>query len=87
MFMGDVGAQALAALGVVALMTNQWPISFRSSSPFPVATELSRPPLQVLYFKGHWRPAFVKMAPLHHHFRLIGWARHRLSNAGGSSPC
>jgi len=73
MFMGDVGAQALGgALGVVALMTNQWLI-FPIIIAIPVATELSTT-LQVLYFKATGGKRLFKMAPLHHHFELIGWS-------------
>jgi phospho-N-acetylmuramoyl-pentapeptide-transferase len=73
MFMGDVGAQALGgALGVMALMTNQWLI-FPIIIAIPVATELSTT-LQVLYFKATGGKRLFKMAPLHHHFELIGWS-------------
>jgi phospho-N-acetylmuramoyl-pentapeptide-transferase len=73
MFMGDVGAQALGgALAVVALMTNQWLI-FPIIIAIPVATELSST-LQVLYFKATGGKRLFKMAPLHHHFELIGWS-------------
>ncbi len=73
MFMGDVGAQALgAALGVLALMTNQWLI-FPIIIAIPLATELSTT-LQVLYFKATGGKRLFKMAPLHHHFELIGWS-------------
>ena len=73
MFMGDVGAQALGgALGVVALMTNQWLI-FPIIIAIPVATELSST-LQVLYFKATGGKRLFKMAPLHHHFELLGWS-------------
>lgn len=73
MFMGDVGAQALgAALGVVALMTNQWLI-FPIIIAIPVATELSTT-LQVLYFRSTGGKRLFKMAPLHHHFELVGWS-------------
>ena len=73
MFMGDVGAQALgAALGVLALMTNQWLI-FPVIIALPLATELSTT-LQVLYFKATGGKRLFKMAPLHHHFELIGWS-------------
>ena len=73
MFMGDVGAQALgAALGVLALMTNQWLI-FPIIIAIPVATTLSTT-LQVLYFKATGGKRLFKMAPLHHHFELIGWS-------------
>nr|MBP6787842.1 phospho-N-acetylmuramoyl-pentapeptide-transferase [Promineifilum sp.] len=64
MFMGDVGSQALgAALGVLALMTNQWLI-FPIILAIPVATELSST-LQVLYFKATGGKRLFKMAPLH----------------------
>ncbi|MFN2187835.1 MAG: phospho-N-acetylmuramoyl-pentapeptide-transferase, partial [Candidatus Promineifilaceae bacterium] len=78
MFMGDVGSLALGgALGVVALMTNQWLIL-----PFialvPVATTLSVI-IQVTsavfsrrFLGRDIRP--FKMAPLHNHFVLIGWS-------------
>ena len=73
MFMGDVGAQALGgALGVLALMTNQWFI-FPIIIAIPVATELSTT-LQVLYFRATGGKRLFKMAPLHHHFELIGWS-------------
>ena len=73
MFMGDVGSQALGgALGVLALMTNQWLI-FPIIIAIPVATELSST-LQVLYFKATGGKRLFKMAPLHHHFELLGWS-------------
>ncbi|MCP5101335.1 MAG: phospho-N-acetylmuramoyl-pentapeptide-transferase [Chloroflexi bacterium] len=73
MFMGDVGSQALGgALGVVALMTNQWLI-LPVVAIVPMATMLSST-LQVLYFKATGGKRLFKMAPLHHHFELIGWS-------------
>ncbi|HEY1407446.1 MAG TPA: phospho-N-acetylmuramoyl-pentapeptide-transferase [Promineifilum sp.] len=73
MFMGDVGAQALGgALAVVALMTNQWLI-FPVILAIPFATEASSA-LQVLYFKATGGKRLFKMAPLHHHFELVGWS-------------
>jgi phospho-N-acetylmuramoyl-pentapeptide-transferase len=73
MFMGDVGSQALGgALGVVALMTNQWLI-LPIIAAVPIATMLSTT-LQVLYFKATGGKRLFKMAPLHHHFELIGWS-------------
>jgi phospho-N-acetylmuramoyl-pentapeptide-transferase len=73
MFMGDVGAQALGgALAVVALMTNQWLI-LPVIVFVPLATMLSST-LQVLYFKLTGGKRLFKMAPLHHHFELIGWS-------------
>ena len=73
MFMGDVGSQALGgALGVVALMTNQWLI-LPIIAAVPIATMLSTT-IQVLYFKTTGGKRLFKMAPLHHHFELIGWS-------------
>ena len=78
MFMGDTGSLALGAtLGVVALMTGQW-LLLPVVALVPVAVTLSVI-LQVLYFKytkrrfGQGR-RFFKMAPLHHHFELLGWS-------------
>ncbi len=74
MFMGDVGSQALGgALGVVALMTNQWLI-LPVIAFVPIASLLSST-LQVLYFKATGGKRLFKMAPLHHHFELIGWSQ------------
>ena len=78
MFMGDVGSQALGgALGVVALMTNQWLI-LPVIAFVPVATTLSTI-LQVVsavlsrrFLGKDIRP--FRMAPLHNHFVLIGWS-------------
>jgi len=73
MFMGDVGSQALGGmLGVIALMTNQWLI-LPIIAAVPIATMLSST-IQVLYFKMTGGKRLFKMAPLHHHFELIGWS-------------
>lgn len=73
MFMGDVASQALGgSLAVVALMTNQWLI-LPVIAFVPLATMASST-LQVLYFKLTGGKRLFKMAPLHHHFELIGWS-------------
>jgi|YNPNPStandDraft_1061719.scaffolds.fasta_scaffold01848_6 phospho-N-acetylmuramoyl-pentapeptide-transferase len=78
LFMGDTGSLALGAtLGVVALMTGQWLLLPVVGLVF-VAEALSDI-LQVGYFKwtkrrtGQGKRIF-KMAPLHHHFELLGWS-------------
>ena len=78
LFMGDTGSLALGAtLGVVALMTGQW-LLLPVVALVPVAEVLSVI-IQVSYFKytkrryGQGRRVF-KMAPLHHHFELLGWS-------------
>jgi phospho-N-acetylmuramoyl-pentapeptide-transferase len=78
LFMGDTGALALgASLAVVALMTGQWLLLPVVGLVF-VAEALSDI-LQVSFFKwtkrrtGQGKRIF-KMAPLHHHFELLGWS-------------
>ncbi len=78
LFMGDTGSLALGAtLGIVALMTGQWAV-LPIIAIIPVSITLSVI-LQVGYFKltkrlfGEGRRLF-KMAPLHHHFELMGWS-------------
>ncbi len=78
LFMGDTGSLALGAtLGAVALMSGQWLI-LPVVMLVPVAETLSVI-LQISYFKltkrkhGEGRRVF-KMAPLHHHFELLGWS-------------
>jgi phospho-N-acetylmuramoyl-pentapeptide-transferase len=78
MFMGDVGSQALGgALGVVALMTNQWLI-LPIIALIPVATTLSvmmqvsSAVLSRRFLGRDIRP--LRMAPLHNHFVLLGWS-------------
>jgi phospho-N-acetylmuramoyl-pentapeptide-transferase len=69
--MGDVGALALgAALGMVAVMVRQEIALFIMGGIFVVET-LSVI-LQVAYFKLTGARIF-KMAPIHHHFELLGW--------------
>lgn len=71
-FMGDTGALALgAALGVMAVLTR---------TPFHLALvgglfviETLSDIVQVTYFRLTKGKRFFKMAPLHHHFELIGW--------------
>jgi phospho-N-acetylmuramoyl-pentapeptide-transferase len=76
--MGGAGSYAVgAALGVVALMTGQWALwPVIAIIPLSVTASVV---LQVAYFKltrrffGEGRRLF-KMAPLHHHFELLGWS-------------
>jgi len=73
LFMGDTGSLSLGAtLGVVALMTGRW-LLIPLIAIIPVSEVLSVV-IQVLYFKITKGKRFFKMAPLHHHFELIGWS-------------
>ncbi len=71
-FMGDVGSLSLgAALGVLAVIVRQELILLIIGGVFVIET-LSVI-LQVLSFKMTGKRIF-KMAPIHHHFELKGWA-------------
>jgi phospho-N-acetylmuramoyl-pentapeptide-transferase len=71
-FMGDVGALALgAALGVIAVVVRQELVLFVMGGVFVLETVSVI--LQVASFKLTGRRIF-RMAPIHHHFELKGWA-------------
>jgi phospho-N-acetylmuramoyl-pentapeptide-transferase len=73
MIMGDTGSLSLGAtLGVVALMTGQW-ILLPVIAIIPVSVVISVI-LQIAYFKITRGRRLFKMAPLHHHFELLGWS-------------
>jgi phospho-N-acetylmuramoyl-pentapeptide-transferase len=70
-FMGDVGSLSLGgALGTVALLIKQELLLFSVGGLFVV--EALSVILQVASFKLTGKRIF-RMAPLHHHFELIGW--------------
>lgn len=78
LIMGDAGSLPLGAtLGLVSIMTGQWLLLPVIGLVF--AIEALSVLIQVTYFKlskrwyGEGRRVF-KMAPLHHHFELLGWS-------------
>jgi phospho-N-acetylmuramoyl-pentapeptide-transferase len=71
-FMGDVGALALgAALGAIAVVVRQEIVLFVMGGVFVLETVSVI--LQVASFKLTGKRIF-RMAPIHHHFELKGWA-------------
>lgn len=71
-FMGDVGALALGAtLGVIAVIVRQEIVLFIMGGVFVMETVSVI--LQVGSYKLTGRRIF-RMAPIHHHFELKGWA-------------
>ena len=73
LFMGDTGSLAFGAtLGVVALMTGQW-LLLPIIAIIPVSETISVI-LQIGYFKITKGRRLFKMAPLHHHFEMLGWS-------------
>ena len=71
-FMGDVGALAIgAALGTLAIIVRQEIVLFVMGGVFVLETVSVM--LQVASFKLTGKRIF-RMAPIHHHFELKGWA-------------
>ena len=71
-FMGDVGSLALGgALGTVALLIKQELLLPFVGGVFVI--EAASVIIQVAYFKMTGKRVF-RMAPIHHHFELIGWS-------------
>ncbi len=71
MFMGDVGALPLgAALGTLALVTKHELVLVLAGGVFVV--EALSVILQVASYKLR-RKRIFRMAPIHHHFELLGW--------------
>ncbi|MFZ0427323.1 MAG: phospho-N-acetylmuramoyl-pentapeptide-transferase [Acidobacteriota bacterium] len=71
-FMGDVGAMALGgAIGTVAILVKQELLLFSIGGIFVL--EALSVILQVASFKFRGK-RILRMAPLHHHFELLGWS-------------
>ena len=72
-FMGDVGSLSMgAAIGTMAVLTKQELLLVIIGGLFVV--EALSVICQVYYFKATKGKRIFKMAPLHHHFELSGWA-------------
>ena len=76
-FMGDVGALSLgASIGIIAILIKQEFLLFMVAGVFIL--EALSVLLQISYFKLTGGKRIFKMAPLHHHFELIGWSEEKI---------
>lgn len=76
-FMGDVGALSLGGtLGLIAILIKQEFLLFFVAGVFIL--EALSVLLQVSYFKLSGGKRVFKMAPLHHHFELMGWPEEKV---------
>ncbi len=76
LFMGDVGSLALGgAIGVVAVIIKQEILLVFVGGIFVV--EALSVIVQVVWFRMTGRRVF-RMAPLHHHFELLGWSESKI---------
>jgi phospho-N-acetylmuramoyl-pentapeptide-transferase len=72
-FMGDTGSLALGAtLAIVAMMLGQ--VLLLIFIGFVFVAEALSVILQVVYFKLSGGRRLFRMAPLHHHFEMMGWS-------------
>ena len=70
-FMGDVGSMSLGgAIGTVALLIKQELLLFFIGGIFVL--EAVSVIVQVVSYKV-WGKRILLMAPIHHHFELLGW--------------
>ncbi|MDQ6694623.1 MAG: phospho-N-acetylmuramoyl-pentapeptide-transferase [Chloroflexota bacterium] len=77
-FMGDAGSLTLGALlAVAALMTTQWLLLPVIGIVFMVGVLSDI--LQVLYFKATGGKRLFRIAPIHHHFEMIGWSETQIT--------
>ena len=77
MFMGDVGSLSLGGiLGAVAVMTKQEMLLLIVGGIFFM--EVLSVILQVGFFKFSNGKRIFRMAPIHHHFELKGWAEPKI---------
>jgi phospho-N-acetylmuramoyl-pentapeptide-transferase len=76
-FMGDAGALSLGGtIGVIAILIKQEFLLFMVAGVFIL--EALSVLLQIFYFKMTGGKRIFKMAPLHHHFELIGWSEEKI---------
>jgi|AMFO01.1.fsa_nt_gi UDP-N-acetylmuramyl pentapeptide phosphotransferase/UDP-N-acetylglucosamine-1-phosphate transferase len=71
-FMGDTGSQALGAL-VAGLYLAQGKLFYLPLAAIVPAVEVLSVIVQVIYFRKTGGRRIFRMAPLHHHFELLGW--------------
>jgi len=76
-FMGDVGALSLGGtIGTIAILIKQEFLLFMVAGVFII--EALSVLIQIFYFKLTGGKRVFKMAPLHHHFELIGWSEEKI---------
>ena len=76
-FMGDTGSLALGgAIGVVSIFIKKELLLFFVGGIFVI--EALSVVLQVIWFKSTGRRLFL-MAPIHHHFQLLGWPESKIT--------
>jgi len=76
-FMGDTGSLALGGFVAATALMMQMPL-FIVIVGFVYLVEVLSVVIQITYFKKTGGKRFFKMAPIHHHFELLGWSETRI---------
>ena len=71
-FMGDTGSLALGGFVAGTAIILQMPL-FIAIVAFVYLAEVLSVMIQVVYFRLTGGKRFFKMAPIHHHFEMMGW--------------
>ena len=75
-FMGDTGSLLLGGIIAGIALYLKMPLILLVIALIPMLETISVM-IQVMYFKKTGK-RFFKMAPLHHHFELIGWQENKV---------
>ncbi|MCR5023297.1 MAG: phospho-N-acetylmuramoyl-pentapeptide-transferase [Lachnospiraceae bacterium] len=78
-FMGDTGSLALGGFTAACMLVMKMPIHIVFVGIIYLVEVISVI-IQVLYFKATHGKRFFKMAPIHHHFELMGWSETKVVN-------
>lgn len=76
-FMGDTGSLGLGGFIASLALMMQMPL-FIAIVGFIYMLEVISVMIQVGYFKKTGGKRFFKMAPIHHHFEIVGWSETRI---------
>lgn len=78
-FMGDTGSLALGGFTAACMLVMKMPVHIVFVGIIYLVEVISVI-IQVLYFKATHGKRFFKMAPIHHHFELMGWSETKVVN-------
>ncbi|MGI6072690.1 MAG: phospho-N-acetylmuramoyl-pentapeptide-transferase [Lachnospiraceae bacterium] len=76
-FMGDTGSLGIGGFVAITALMTEMPV-FLLLTAFIYLIEIVSVILQVGYFKATHGKRLFKMAPIHHHFELMGWSETRV---------
>jgi len=76
-FMGDTGSLALGGFAAASFLMMKMPLHIVFAGIIYLV-EVMSVIIQVLYFKATHGKRIFKMAPIHHHFELLGWSEKKV---------